>query len=557
MSLWAESKRRDVFKVAVAYLIAAWLIIQVVSALIDPLNLPDSLDTVASGQRLTVVVAILFVLATGLMAANWFAADSSPEGFGSGSRLAILPCTDLSPDPSNAFFAPGIHHLELIRQLGSLNGLGVISPPSVQQFADGRTPIPEIAEALQVEAVMQCSVQYSGDRVLMTAFLFDGASDTFLWSEAYQANITDDLSELYENQADITMNVANALLVGFLDDERERIQETPTDSREAHELYLASLAGASGYSALPEALALVNEAIAIDPQCAAAWALKAKIHGFTSAVTSRENVASELAAMRQAAQTSVELDPNRFDSQAVLAVGQARLGDWFGAEASYSKALELRANDFPSVENLYQIRQAIADFEGAHELLESARRDDPINPRARSFYQWSFVLKGEVDLAEAEYERVHQLFGESGHFGGWFLLLGRFAAEGDINLDGVPDGWLLGGEGREILSSPEGGSEDLRRLYESGQNDELNWAIQVAAWSAYLGDTEYAAQLLEPVIRLDAIQVHYLWAPHMSQVRQLPQIKALLRDIGLTDYWDKYGWPEICRPLGGDDFECN
>jgi TolB-like protein len=97
----------------------------------------------------------------------------------------VLPLDNLSPDPANAYFAAGMHEA-ILNQLAKLKNLNVISRTSVLQYGESKPPIPEIAQELNVEAVMEGSVRFDANRVLVTAQLIDGATDRHLWSEQYE-----------------------------------------------------------------------------------------------------------------------------------------------------------------------------------------------------------------------------------------------------------------------------------------------------------------------------------------------------------------------------------
>lgn len=272
-------KRRDIFKVAIAYLVASWLIVQVVDVLTDPLGLPDVLETIVvvllaigfpfaliiawvyevtpqgikltadtdtarqvtslPAQKLTYVVIVLLVMVVGIMVLDRYVLAPSSGDFSAGSRIAVLPCDDFSPDPTNSFFAVGIHG-KLLNRLAALNRLEVISRASVQRYAGARPPVPQIAAELNVVAIIECSARYAGDCVLLTAQLVDAVSDTHLWSQAYPADMSD-LQSLFDIQAEIAMNVENTLRIEFFDEEREQLERVPTRSRDAYEFYLAAL----------------------------------------------------------------------------------------------------------------------------------------------------------------------------------------------------------------------------------------------------------------------------------------------------------------------------
>jgi hypothetical protein len=76
-------------------------------------------------------------------------------------------------------------------------------------------------------------------------------------------------------------------------------------------------------------------------------------------------------------------------------------------------------------------------------------------------------------------------------------------------------------------------------------------------WAAYFGDPEFAMNAMERAVNIQAMALYLIWLPVMKEVRQLPRFKEYVREIGLVDYWNKFGWPDICRQLEGGDFECD
>ena len=81
------------------------------------------------------------------------------------------------------------------------------------------------------------------------------------------------------------------------------------------------------------------------------------------------------------------------------------------------------------------------------------------------------------------------------------------------------------------------------------------WAISM--WAAYFGDPEFALEVMEKAYTIDASSLFFFWTPLGQEARQLPRFKEFIREIGLVDYWNKFGWPEMCRPLDNGDFECD
>ena len=251
MSFLGEIKRRKVFQVAAVYTVVAWLLIQIIDVVNDPLNLPAWFDTVmivllAVGLPIAVVLAWAFDLTpTGVVRTPAIDAVTetgvslgtpqqpapsierpapspeqpapSPERTAPSPRaesirprpkilrnsVAVLPLENLSPNPDDAYFAAGIHE-EILNCLTKIKDLSVIARTSVKKYRDTDKSIAEIAAELGVGTVMEGSVRYAGERVRVTAQLIDAATQDHLWSEVYER----DLADVFAIQADVAAKIA-------------------------------------------------------------------------------------------------------------------------------------------------------------------------------------------------------------------------------------------------------------------------------------------------------------------------------------------------------------
>ena len=245
MSFFTELKRRNVFKVGVAYVVATWLIAQVVNVVNEPLGLPAWFDT-----------AVIYLLVDDYLqysnqapvipeaATSDSTSPPAPENRPAESVRGVLPNSvavlafeNLSPDPDNAYFAAGIHE-EVLNCLAKIKSLNVIARTTMLRYKDSGKGIEEIAKELNVKTVMEGSVRYASNRVRITAQLIDPESGAHLWSEAYERNFDD----VFAIQADIAENIANALKAEFSLAEQATIVNRPTTSSEAYSLYLQAIA---------------------------------------------------------------------------------------------------------------------------------------------------------------------------------------------------------------------------------------------------------------------------------------------------------------------------
>ncbi len=271
-SVWGEMKRRSVVKVAVAYTIVAWLLVQIIVSVEAPLSLPDWADTlvivllligfvvaiflawayeltpegvertkptesIPARPRRTLDIAIIALLALALgfvLLDNYVLSNRQAEsGQFLRTSIAVLPFTNLSPDENDAYFAAGLHE-EVLNQLAKLQDLSVVSRTSVLRYPDSGLSIPEIARELNVGTVMEGSVRYADDQVAITLQLIDALKDVHFWSETYAREFAD----IFAIQSDIAMDVANVLEAELSLEERADIARTPTDSTEAYKLYM-------------------------------------------------------------------------------------------------------------------------------------------------------------------------------------------------------------------------------------------------------------------------------------------------------------------------------
>jgi len=451
MSFLGEIKRRKIFQVAAVYAVVAWLLIQIVATIEAPLNLPDWVDTLvivllAIGFPITLIMSWTFNLTsdglareqgdaaslqsgsrkieymlTGLLAvamvwliyrvefdvpelseqsgalAEQAAADVSAaiptEAIP--NSIAVLPFENLSPDPDNAYFAAGIQESTL-NQLAKIHDLVVISRTSVMQYEKDRPPVPEIAKALNVETIMEGSVRYANGRVLITAQLIDGKSDAHLWSDEFNR----DLADVFAVQAQVAEQIAKAMQVQLLPDERARIENRPTESAEAYEHYLRALS-MPGAILIPEYVPvqvdLLNRAITADPEFAEAYAQLAWVY-YT--LSSERHLAVEYA------NRAIEIDPTVGRAHFVIGMRDryyyARQDD---ARAALQHAIDLSPND-PNV--AVQAGRHLAEQSGQYEAaIQFAKRAVAAEPNAAFIHnQLGFLLMRAGDpTAAAEHFR--------------------------------------------------------------------------------------------------------------------------------------------------------
>ena len=392
-SFFAELKRRKVHRVAIAYAVAAWLLIQIATQVFPFFEIPNW------AVRLIVLVLVLgFPIALTL---SWIF-DLTPQGIrrteesdrslsalpvGSAATrnipeksIAVLPFENLSDDKENEYFAAGVHN-DILSNLAKVADLKVISRTSVQQFKSGTRNLREIGLALGVAHILEGTARRAGNRIRVNAQLIDARSDAQLWGETFDREITD----LFALQSELAQRISQELRANLSAREKTNLQTHPTRDILAYELFLRARElfhwAGSGYSydKGADALRLIDEAIKRDPQFALAYGLASRLHselfwfGY-------DKSASRLEKAKAAADAALELQPD---------LGEAHLAKafyyYYGfrqydvAQKHVTDAIRAIPNDADVLNTAGAIARRDGRWNEAASTLEQARDRDPRN----------------------------------------------------------------------------------------------------------------------------------------------------------------------------------
>jgi TolB-like protein/Tfp pilus assembly protein PilF len=384
-SFFAELKRRNVYKVAVAYAVVGWLIAQIATQIFPFLEIPNwvvrlVIVLIAIGFPIALVIAWAFeatpegikrtedvdlaaaakqptkhtwiyvvVIGAAFSIGLFFVGRYSVQNTASAARtelsaksIAVLPFDNLSRDPDNAFFAEGVQD-EILTRLAKVADLKVIARTSTQKFKSSPENLPDIAKQLGALNILEGSVQKVNDQVRVNVQLINALTNAHLWAEIYDRK----LSDIFAVQSDIAKTVADTLQAKLTGSEKRMIAAQPTTDTAAYELYHKgrSLWGKRTGDNIPKAIAFYEQAIARDPNYAPAYAGLSSAHilaPFYAGANRRESSAKA----KEAALKALSLDPNL--SEAHLALGKVLFFgevDVAGAMREYKRAVELKPND--------------------------------------------------------------------------------------------------------------------------------------------------------------------------------------------------------------------
>src|SRR5215469_6030335 len=255
--------------------------------------------------------------------------------------IAVLPLRNLSSDPNQEYFSDGLTD-ELITNLAQIGSLRVISHTSTMQYKSTKKPLPEIARELNVDGIVEGTVQRSGDRVRITAQLIHGPSDQHLWAHSYEGNMSDVLGL----ERDVTEEISREIRAQLVTQKQMPLQRPRLVNPKALDAYLEGTYHLNRYGEGPgeeelkKAAEYFQQAIDADPTFAPAYNGLADAHGQLIRASS-EDVAIE----RKAVEKAVELDPNYADARINLGFLDWQPGlDWRGAEEQFRRAIASSPN---------------------------------------------------------------------------------------------------------------------------------------------------------------------------------------------------------------------
>ncbi|HEY5641903.1 MAG TPA: hypothetical protein VIS31_03430, partial [Woeseiaceae bacterium] len=381
MSFFEELNRRNVIKVAVLYVVASWLLLQVAELLFDALDLPGSwlrlvlalvilglplvvifawvfeltpegvkrereVDrsqsiTHETGKRINVVIVTLLVVAIAMLGLDRLVPETvhvpqeapieSEMAGAPAQSIAVLPFADLSPDGDQEYFSDGIAE-EILNVLVRIDGLKVASRTTSWGFKGQEVlGIPQIADKMNVRHVLEGSVRKSGDTVRITAQLIDATTDQHLWSETFDRQLTTE--SIFAIQDEIAGAIAAQL--GLLIDPgtTKPLHRGDTDNIDAYEVYLEAWQLFVERRSLRRAVELFEKAVSTDPGFARAWSGLAATYQIAPGWGITDRDYASLA--RNAAETAIKLNPELSMPYAVLASIEGN-----GADIDYEQVLQ-------------------------------------------------------------------------------------------------------------------------------------------------------------------------------------------------------------------------
>ena len=449
-SFFAELKRRNVYRVGIAYAIGSWLLLQVIDVVEPIIGVPDWVPklilvmlavglplalffawayemtpeglkrekevdrtesiTRETGQRLNRVIIGVLVVAVSLLLLDRYVTHGpeqhAPETVAetevtsevvetAAPSIAVLPFANMSADESSTYFSDGLADT-LLHMLAQIREIRVAARTSSFQFRDQNTDITQIAEALNVGTILEGSVQRAGNKIRVTAQLIEADTGYHLWSGNYDR----DLDDVFAIQDEIANEVVAALKVSLLGETAEKLTQHDTDNVDAYTEYLLGINEVNEFSfgSLPRAEQRLRNAVDLDPGYAMAWAQL----GYTYMQmldTGMGTRAALLEKARAAASHALDLDESSPVAMAVLGAAEESDGNDDVAEQLYLRAMAAGPND--SISRLYYANLLLRQnrHDDALELMEQALTFNPLSTDVLNLMSLFYRISRDYDRA--------------------------------------------------------------------------------------------------------------------------------------------------------------
>jgi adenylate cyclase len=598
LSIFKELKRRNVFRVGAAYVVASWLLIQVAETIFPLFGFDDSparivvivlaigfipalvfswafemtpeglkkeseVDRTQSvtphtGKQLDRMIMVVLALALGYFDFDKFVLTPQREaalkeenvvaleqarqqGRTEGlvesygdQSIAVLPFVNMSSDEEQEYFSDGISE-ELLNLLAKIPELRVISRSSAFSYKGKDIKLAQVAEELNVTHILEGSVRKAGNKVRITAQLIEARSDAHLWSETYDRQLDD----IFAIQDEIAATVVEQLKITLLG-EAPKVRETDP---EAYQLYLEGQF--FGYQrtldSMAKAIKLFKSALEIDPDYAPAWVeLASNYLWYTGMGGMSIDEGNTLA--DQAIEMALSITPDY--ARAYLARGTSKIVNKFSFKAGfedYQLALRLNPRNAIIVSEVGDGSRALGRFNEAIGHQQVAIELDPIKPEIYRSLGAAYEFSGRLDEAESAYRKVLTLspLFLSGHYrlGRVLTLKGEYAAAlAELELETESNYQTTG---FAILHRATGNQEAsdhaLETLIIEGADTA---AYQIAQVYAFRGEADEAFEWLERSLEIrDSGLAFLLGDPSFKSMFTDSRWQPFLEKLGLLEYW--------------------
>ncbi len=586
MSLFEELKRRNVFRVAAAYVVASWLLIQVAETIFPLFGFDDTPARIVvialsilfipavviawvfeltpeglkrdhevdrsrsivsqTGKKLDRIIMLVLVVGLVYFAFDKFVLSESREtsiaevarqqgrdealvDYYGDKSIAVLPFVNMSSDKEQEYFSDGLSE-ELLNLLAKVPALRVIARTSSFLYKDKDSNIADVSRELNVDNLLSGSVRKAGTKVRVTAKLIRARDSSHLWAETYERTLDD----IFQIQDEIAAAVVAQLKVRLLG---EIPRSRQTDSK-AYALFLQAreLARQYNQAAFERSIELYQQALAIAPAYAAAWAGLAESYIW---LTNRAllDVNSGYALARDAANTALTLDPEQALAHASLGrIAMLYESDLESAAQDLEQALSLDPGNPQIIRAAATLLTNLVRLDEAIGLLEYAVARDPVNSDVHTNLALAYFYAGRADEAIASYRTALSLspgaFGLESFIGAAMLFNEQPAAALTVIQQEPNEAWRLVGEVMAYHALGQAVESDAKLLQMIEKYGD-EWAYNISYLLAFRGENDRAFEWLGKAVTLND--------PGLSEIGPAPEFANLKSDPRWLPFLERIG----------------
>jgi TolB-like protein len=495
------------------------------------------------------------------------ATNGLPATEATDASVAVLPFKNMSADKDQEYFADGITE-EILNSLAALHDLKVTGRTSSFAFKGKDVDLRTIGETLGVKNILEGSIRKAGNELRITAQLNDAKTGYHLWSKTYDRPMDD----IFKIQEDIATSVAQALQISLGVGELGT-RPGMTRNIEAYDAFLASNAFTEPTpDSMRAAMDRLELATKLDPAFVDAWFSLANVYAFASTTALPGDTPEGWAAKADAVLEHIK---------GISEYGQVLYEGLAGDRSQNAWAMVDAQKHFAKMSSLAQklglnlnligddalFTLATGRFANARASLQHDKVVDPLNAFVCVLLAYALAATRDLPAAFAEEDRGMKI-------GGYQVPLRNLAVVTALAtrnrqlieqrlsqaIDAETDAQGLNAAMKARLDKAAGALTELR--LRASTSTSPGGLSTIAIWMAWFGDPAGALDIyrghadLFRSTRRNAMNFD-IWGPVMSDMRKLPGFKDLAREMGLVDYWRTYGWGDLCKPVGKDDFECH
>ncbi len=440
--------------------------------------------------------------------------------------IAVLPLENLSREPEQEYFADGMTE-ELITSLGKVGALHVTSRTSVMRYKRTNKSLPQVARELNVDGIVEGTVQRSGDRVRITAQLIYAPTDHHLWAESYDR----DLKDVLALQDEVARAIANEIKTTLTPQEQMSLATVRPVNPGAYEAYLKGRYFWNKRTAegIKKASDYFQQAINQQPDYGIAYSGLADCnsgltwHGFASPTEA-------LPRAKAAALKAIEMDPTSGEAHASLALVLSHQRNWAAAENEFKRALQLS----PRYANAHHWYGDYLSIVGRHEeALDEAKRAfelDPLSPMINTWLGLRYYHARRYDEAIVQGRKILEV---DPSFAAAHLLLGQAYVQKRLHAQAISElqsATSLSGDSPLYMAQVGVVIDQLQKVARQSYVSSYGLAQIYAA----LGDKQHAMKWLQSAYDERAVWMEYLKVdPVLDSLRSQPRFQDLVRQMGL------------------------